>query len=218
MSDGRVIIRNSLVDFQVSTQIGTPPVTLGSNQSVASTIGDSFINNSPVVNTPSGGVVNISHPGLLENGVISPFKATSARLAWLLDDGTDATFSGNLQVDLEVYATPMQPKSNSGVLSIGGIVPTRAIAIDDTHILALAPAHEDPMKQISIQVVSRAGVMMIVEPKRRAVLNYRYDNNKPQRISVAVNKNRGYIFSTATGDTPVPSADLRIIAPRCDSP
>jgi hypothetical protein len=218
VSDGRAIIRTSLVDFKVSTPLAVAPVTVSGNQSVAASIGDSVINNSPAVTTPNGGFVNISHPGLPMGAGISQFEATSARLGWLLDDGTDATFSGDLQVDLEAYAPPLKPEPNSGVTYLGGTVPSRVVAIDDTHILALAPAHESPLSQISVQVVSRAGATVAVEPKRRALVNYVYDNNKPQRISVAVNKYRGYIFSMAAGSGPVSSVDLRVVAPRCDAP
>jgi hypothetical protein len=218
ISNGRAIIRGSLMDFKVSTPLAMAPVSFSGYQSVAATIGESFINNSPAVTTPNGGLVNVSHPGWVEpTNMQLKLAATSARLGWLLDDGTDATFSGNLQVDLEVYDPPMMPKPYPNT-AFGGTVPSRAIAIDDTHILALAPAHENPFSQISVQVVARTGGSVAVEPKRRSLLPYVYDHKSQQRISVAVNKYRGYIFSMPPGTDPVSSVDLRIIAPRCDAP
>jgi hypothetical protein len=126
------------------------------------------------------------------------YGTKAARLAWLLDDDQDTTFSAKTRVDIETY-TPT-------AVSAGSVVIGPMAAIDATTALVLA-ANPQNLGQTSVQVAVRLGLAASIVSNRRFVVVAPQD-----KVAATAADGFGYVLAADAPD----SATVHVFAPGCN--
>jgi hypothetical protein len=143
----------------------------------------SILWSAPVANTPDGG----------------SFTETAARMTWLVADAKATTFDAGTHVDIETYSPPVY---------FGAPVAGPAAALDAKTAVVIAGAKEDPLRQVSVQIASRAQTPASIVPNKRYVLPV--DVN-----AVGVATSNGFAYVLAADDPTNQTATVHVFAPGC---
>jgi hypothetical protein len=151
------------------------------------------------VASAAGGEVLWNVPTLASSDA-GAFVTPSARLAWLVNDGS-SSFDESAKVDVESYAPP----PSAGAQAVAGPV----AALDPNTAVVLAAAAGTSFQQASVQVAQRSGTTASLLAGRRHVIGA-----TAGQVGVSASNEMAYVLVLSDTQNNQ-SAEVEVFAPSC---